>query len=66
MSTAKAKLDPLIYEFDSLEEEESYNAWLRAKVQRAIADPRPPVPHDQVIAELDAIIERASSKKANA
>ena len=34
-----AVLDPLIYEFDTVAEAESYDAWFRAKVEKSIADP---------------------------
>jgi DNA-damage-inducible protein J len=32
-------------------------ARLRAKVQEALDDPRPPIPHDHVMAEVQAIID---------
>jgi len=64
-SAATQKLDPLIYEFDSVEEEEKYTAWLRAKVEKALADPRPAIPHDEAVARLDAIIAKAMARKAN-
>ncbi len=36
---------------------DSYDAWFRAKVQEALADPRPAVPHEQVVAEARALID---------
>ena len=48
---------PLTSEFGSAEEEAAYLAWLRAKVAASLADPRPPVPHDEVMAEMRRIIE---------
>ncbi|WP_366555217.1 type II toxin-antitoxin system RelB family antitoxin [Aquibaculum sediminis] len=35
---------------------EAYDAWFRAKVQEALADPRPAKPHDQVMQEARALI----------
>src|SRR6056297_1872211 len=35
---------------------ESYDAWFRAKVQEAIADPRPTKPHSQVLQEARTLI----------
>lgn len=35
---------------------EAYDAWFRAKVQEALADPRPNTPHDQVIQDAHALI----------
>ncbi len=29
-----------------------YDAWFRAKVQAALDDPRPPIPHDEAMAEV--------------
>lgn len=37
---------------------EAYDAWFRAKVQEALADTRPPVPHQQVMDEAQALIDR--------
>lgn len=54
---------PLVSEFGSAEEEAAYLAWLHEKVAESLADPRPPVPHDEVMAELRQIIERAKAKR---
>ena len=37
--------------------EESYDDWFRRKVQEAIDDPGPLVPHDQVMSEMRALID---------
>ena len=45
----------------------AYNAWLAAEVQEAIDDPRPSIPHDEVMARMDARIARhkaAGAKRA--
>jgi hypothetical protein len=57
-----AKPDPIVSEFDSPEEEAAYNEWFRKKVEASLADPRPVVPHDQVMAELDAILKARRKK----
>lgn len=36
----------------------AYDQWFRAQVQEAIDDPRPSIPHDQVMANVRALIER--------
>jgi len=41
-------LSPMVSEFETIEQEESYNEWLRAKVEASLADPRPAIPHDEV------------------
>jgi plasmid stabilization system protein ParE len=53
---------PIVSEFDSPEQAASYERWLREKVAAALADPRPPVPHDKVMAEIRAIIEAKRGK----
>ncbi|WP_265502446.1 type II toxin-antitoxin system RelB family antitoxin [Paracoccus beibuensis] len=35
---------------------DAHDAWFRAKVQEAMADPRPTTPHDQVMQEARALI----------
>ena len=36
---------------------DAYDAWFRAKVQEALDDPRPNVPHAQVMQEAQALID---------
>jgi hypothetical protein len=57
------KYSPLVSEFGSAEEEAAYNQWFRKKVEEALADPRPPVPHDEVMAEMRAIIDEAKARE---
>lgn len=54
---------PLISEFDSAEQEADYAAWLEAKVAASLADTRPAVPHDEVMAEMDALIEAIAAQR---
>lgn len=56
------RLDPIISEFETLEEAERYDKWLRAEVEASLSDPAPSIPHDQVFAEMDALI--AAKRKA--
>ena len=57
------KYSPLVSEFGSAEEEAAYLEWLKTKVAESLADPRPPVPHEQVMAEIDEIIAKAKERK---
>lgn len=41
-------LSPMVSEFETIEQENSYNEWLREKVALSLADPRPAIPHDEV------------------
>lgn len=57
------KLTPIESEFATTQEAEAYDTWFRAEVEASLADPRPPIPHDQVMAELRAIIEGKKASK---
>lgn len=59
---AMGKLSPIESEFDSTEDAEAYDRWFRAKVEASLADPRPGVPHDRVVAETDAVIDEAERR----
>ena len=37
---------------------DAYDAWFRAKVQEALDDPRPAIPHQQVMSETQTLIDR--------
>ena len=54
-------LSPLVSEFETEEQEASYTAWLRAKVTSSLADQRPNIPHDEVMAKMDASIAEAKA-----
>lgn len=49
-------LDPIVSEFDTQEQADSYQRWFRERVEASLADPRPGIPHDEVMAEMDALI----------
>jgi len=58
------KYSPLISEFGSAEEEAAYNEWFRKKIEASLADPRPSIPHDEVMAEIDSLLEAKRAKRA--
>ena len=45
---------------------EAHDAWFRAKVRDALADTRPGVPHQQVMDEVQARIDRKRRDRAGA
>lgn len=56
-------LDPLVSEFASAEEEAEYLRWLQGKVDAALNDPRPSVPHDEAMAQVaEALRERRKQR----
>jgi hypothetical protein len=48
---------------DFAEKAKSHTQWFQAKVERALADSRPTIPHDQVITEVRAAIAAAAQPK---
>ncbi|WP_064702548.1 type II toxin-antitoxin system RelB family antitoxin [Halomonas caseinilytica] len=57
-------LDPRISEFETQEQADSYDRWFRERVQRSLDDPRPNIPHDEVMAKMEAIIENAKQRQS--
>lgn len=57
-------LSPIESGFASTEEAQAYDAWFRTKVREALDDPRPGIPHDQVMAEMQAIIDGKAKPEA--
>jgi len=64
MNTSAILLDPLICEFDTQEEADRYDRWFRAKVQEALDDPTPGIPHDEAMASVDRIVEARRKARA--
>jgi len=59
-------LDPLISEFDTVEQEASHTAWLRSEIAQSIADPRPSIPHDEAMVRIRQTIETLKYKTQDA
>lgn len=55
---------PLVSEFETVEQEASYNAWLNAKVKASLEDPRPSIPHDQVMEKVRAMLNKKKIVRA--
>lgn len=58
------KLDPIVSEFETEEEAQAYDAWFRAQVQAALDSTERDIPHEDVMAEIDAIIETHRAAQA--
>jgi hypothetical protein len=52
------KLSPIESEFATTEEAEAYDAWFRAKVEKALNSTKPLIPHDEAMARIRAIIQK--------
>ena len=57
-------LSPIESEFATVEEAEAYDRWFCGKVQASMDDTRPSIPHDQVMADMEAIIRAAEQRRA--
>jgi len=58
MTTA---LSPIVSEFASEEQAARHEAWFRAKVRASLDDARPPVAHDELMAEVETVIAEAEA-----
>ncbi|HET8612395.1 MAG TPA: stability determinant [Sphingomonas sp.] len=47
---------PIVSEFETTEQAEAYERWLKEKVAKSLADPRATIPHDEAMARARAII----------
>jgi hypothetical protein len=56
------KYSPLVSEFESEEQEQSYLRWLKTKVAAARADTRPPVPHDEAMTRIRKRLRQIAGK----
>lgn len=45
-------LDPIVSEFETQEQADSYDAWVRTKVQQARESDQPSIPHDEVVRRM--------------
>ncbi len=51
------QLSPIESAFATTEEAEAYERWFRAKVQESLDDNSPLIPHDQVMAEMQELLD---------
>ncbi|WP_306606813.1 hypothetical protein [Azonexus sp.] len=56
-------ISPIISEFDTDEQAAHHDGWFKAQVAASIEDDQPCLPHDQVMAELEAIISEAEQQQ---
>ena len=56
---------PIVSEFETEEQAASYDRWFRTKVQASIDDPRPSIPHDQAMAEVEKVLEERRKARAS-
>ena len=60
--TMDGKIFPDDSGFENNEQAASHDRWLRAKVQASRDDPHPSLPHEDVMADMHALIESMRKK----
>ena len=59
-------LSPIVSEFETEEQAASYDRWIRAKVQASLDDPRPSIPHDEAMTEVERMLEERRKARRTA
>jgi hypothetical protein len=52
-----ATLSPIVSEFETQEAADAYDVWFRAKVTKSMNSNKPLIPHDQVKAEMQEMLD---------
>lgn len=60
-----AVLSPIVSEFETEEQETSYNQWFKARVEEALQSEKPRLPHDAAMAKVHAMLEERRKARAN-
>ena len=60
-----AALSQIVSEFETEEQETSYNQWFKAKVEEALQSEKPRLPHDAAMAKVRATLEERRKAHAN-
>ena len=60
-----AVLSPIVSEFETEEQETSYNHWFRAKVEEALRSEKPRLPHDAAMAKVQLMLEERRKARAS-
>ena len=56
---------PIVSEFETEEQEASYDLWFRAKVEEALHSEKPRLPHDAAMTKVAAMLEERRQTRAN-
>ena len=58
-------LSPTVSEFETVEQETAYTAWLQTKVAASLADPRPPIQYDEVERRMAERLTKLHKRKTS-
>ena len=64
MNVQTILLDPLISEFATQADADSYDVWFKAKVQEALDSKKPRIPHDEAMTNVRAMLESRRQSRA--
>ena len=59
------ELSPIVSEFETEEQEASYDQWFRVKVEEALNSEKPRLPHDAAMVKVQAMLEERRKSRAN-
>lgn len=65
LSAMNVLLSPIVSEFETEEQELSYNLWFRDKVEEALHSKKPRLPHDAAMANVQTMLEERRKARAN-
>ena len=60
-----AALSPIVSEFETEEQEISYNQWFKSKVEEALQSGKPRLPHNAAVAKVQAMLKERRKARAN-
>ena len=60
-----AVLFSIVSEFETIEQEASYDQWFRAKVEEALRSEKPRLPHDATVAKVQSMLEERRKARAS-
>ena len=58
-------LSPIVSEFETEEQEASYDRWFRVKVEEALNSEKPRLPHDAAMVKVQAMLDERRKSRAN-
>ena len=60
-----AVLSPIVSEFETEEQEASYDQWFRAKVEEALNSEKPRLPHDAAMVKAQTMLKERRKARAD-
>ena len=61
----RTAVSSIVSEFETAEQEASYDQWMRIKVEEALTSNKPRLPHDAAMARVQAVLEERRKARAD-